>query len=163
MSINSVNLTGFLSTDCELRATTSGYAVCTFSVCVSDSVKNKQTGEYEDYPNFIDCVLYGKLGESLSPYLNKGSKVSIKGRLHQQRWKDKDTDKSRSRLEVVCESIELMSRNGSQDTSNGYQTKPKSNTKATKSTQEQFKASVPNSKVEVEVEPDLFADEDIPF
>ena len=48
-----------------------------FGVAVNDRRKNQQTGEWEDYPNFIDCTMFGARAESLSRYLSKGTKVSI--------------------------------------------------------------------------------------
>ena len=37
-----------------------------FGVAVNDRRKNQQTGEWEDYPNFLDCKLFGARAESLS-------------------------------------------------------------------------------------------------
>lgn len=109
MSINRVNISGNLTRDCELRSTQSGSQILSFGVAVNDRRKNPQTGEWEDYPNFVDCVIFGKRAESLSGYLNKGDKVAIEGKLRYSSWETKDGQK-RSKLEVVVDEIELMSR-----------------------------------------------------
>lgn len=108
MSINRVFISGNLTRDPELRSTASGMAVLGFGVAVNDRRKNQQTGEWEDYPNFIDCTMFGARAESLSRYLSKGTKVSIEGKLRWSQW-ERDGQK-RSKIEVVAEEIELMQR-----------------------------------------------------
>lgn len=81
MSINRVNISGNLTRDPELRATASGTQVLSFGVAVNDRRRNPQTGEWEDYPNFVDCTMYGTRAEAVSRYLSKGSKVAIEGKL----------------------------------------------------------------------------------
>ena len=59
MSINRVIISGNLTRDPELRSTAGGLPVLGFGVAVNDRRKNQQTGEWEDYPNFIDCTMFG--------------------------------------------------------------------------------------------------------
>ena len=108
MSINHVTVSGNLTRDPELRSTASGMAVMNFGVAVNDRRKNPQTGEWEDYPNFIDCTMFGTRAEKLSPYLSKGSKVAISGKLRYTSW-EKDGQR-RSKVEVVVDDLEFMSR-----------------------------------------------------
>lgn len=110
MSINRVNITGNLTRDPDLRETAGGTAVLTMGVAVNDRRKNPQTGEWEDFPNFVDCVMFGARAESVSRFLQKGSKVAVEGRLRYSSW-ERDGQK-RSKLEVVVDEIELMSREG---------------------------------------------------
>lgn len=112
MSINRVIISGNLTRDPELRSTGSGMPVLQFGVAVNDRRKNSQTGEWEDYPNFVDCTMFGARAESLSRYLSKGTKVSIEGKLRYSQW-EKDGQK-RSKLEVVVDEIEFMSSQQSQ-------------------------------------------------
>lgn len=107
MSINKVIISGNLTRDLELRATASGMPVAAFGVAVNDRRKNNQTGEWEDYPNFVDCTMFGNRATALQPYLHKGSKVAIEGKLRWSQW-EKDGQK-RSKLEVIVDEIELMS------------------------------------------------------
>ena len=110
MSINRVNISGNLTRDPELRESASGSGILTFGVAVNDRRKNPQTGEWEDQPNFIDCVVFGNRAEPLSRYLSKGSKVAIEGRLRWSQW-ERDGQK-RSKIEVIVEECEFMSRDG---------------------------------------------------
>lgn len=108
MSINRVNISGNLTRDPELRATTGGTQVLSFGMAVNDRRKNQQTGEWEDYPNFVDCTMFGSRAEKVSRYLSKGCKVAVEGKLRYSQW-ERDGQK-RSKLEVIVEEIEFMSR-----------------------------------------------------
>ena len=100
MSINRVNISGNLTRDPEMRATQAGTQILTFGVAVNDRRRNPQTGEWEDYPNFIDCVVFGNRAEPLSRFLSKGSKVAVEGKLRWSQWQDKDTGKSRFEYKI---------------------------------------------------------------
>lgn len=111
MSINRVIISGNLTRDPELRSTASGFPVLGFGVAVNDRRKNQQTGEWEDYPNFIDCTMFGARADSLSKYLSKGTKVAIEGKLRWSQW-ERDGQK-RSKIEVIVDELEFMSSRNS--------------------------------------------------
>ena len=117
VSINRVNITGNLTRDPELRATQSGTQVLHLGVAVNDRRRNPQTGNWEDYPNFIDCVMFGTRAEAIPRYLSKGTKVAIEGRLRYSSW-ERDGQK-RSKIEVVVDEIEFMSSRQGGGNSNG--------------------------------------------
>ena len=108
MSINRVNISGNLTRDPEMRGTTGGTSVLSFGVAVNDRRRNQQTGEWEDYPNFVDCVMFGTRAEAISRYLSKGTKVAIEGKLRYSSW-ERDGQR-RSKLEVIVDEIEFLSR-----------------------------------------------------
>ena len=124
MSINRVCISGNLTRDPEMRSTAGGTSVMGFGVAVNERRKNQQTGEWEDYPNFVDCTMFGKRAEALEQYLSKGTKVAIEGRLHYSS-REKDGQK-RSKLGVTVDEIELMSRRDGQQQGQhgGYQPAP---------------------------------------
>ena len=119
MSINRVNISGNLTRDPELRATQGGMQVLGFGVAVNDRRRNQQTGEWEDYPNFVDCTMFGNRAESMGRILHKGMKVAIEGKLRYSSW-DKDGQR-RSKLEVIVDEIELMSQKQASAAPQGYQ------------------------------------------
>lgn len=88
-------------------------------MAVNDRRKDPSTGEWEDFPNFVDCTLFGTRAEHIAPFLKKGSKVAIEGKLRWSQWESKDGGK-RSKLEVVVDELEFMSRKegGSQEPAN---------------------------------------------
>lgn len=119
MSINRVNISGYLTRDCELRTLPSGSSVLNFGMAVNDRRKN-QNGEWEDYPNFVDCVVFGARADGLSKVLSKGMKVSLEGKLRYSSW-EKDGQR-RSKLEVVVEDIEFfMGRQSDGEADRGQQ------------------------------------------
>ena len=128
MSINVVNISGNLTRDPELRRTAGGTAVLGFGVAVNDRRRNQQTGEWEDYPNFVDCTMFGTRAERLAGMMARGTKVCVLGRLRYTGW-EKDGQK-RSKIEVVVDDIEFMSRRETQqgqprqDCRPGYRQQP---------------------------------------
>ena len=106
MSINRVVISGNLTRDAELRNTAAGLPVLSFGMAVNDRRK-KADGEWEDYPNFVDCTLFGSRGEWLSERMTKGARVVVEGKLRWSQW-EKDGAK-RSKIEVVADEVVLMS------------------------------------------------------
>lgn len=110
MSINRVVISGNITRDPELRSTQGGMEILALGVAVNDRRKNQQTGEWEDVPNWIDCVMFGNRAKSVSRFLSKGSKVAIEGKLRWSQW-ERDGQK-RSKIEVVVDEIEFMTSRG---------------------------------------------------
>lgn len=108
MSLNRVIISGNLTRDPELRSTQSGTDVLSFGVAVNDRRKNPQTNEWEEYPNFVDCTMFGNRARSVSQYLAKGSKVAIEGKLRWSQW-ERD-GQNHSKLSVIVDELEFMSR-----------------------------------------------------
>ena len=106
MSINKVIISGNLTRDGELRNTASGMSILSFTVAVNDRRKDNN-GEWKDFPNYIDCTVFGARAESLSRILVKGMKVAIEGKLRWSQWTDNSGSK-RSKLDVIVDELELM-------------------------------------------------------
>jgi single-strand DNA-binding protein len=102
--INHVVLVGRLTRDAELKYTLSGQAVCKFSIAINRRRKNGE--QWEDEANFFDIVLWGRQGESLNQYLQKGKQVGIEGELRQDRWQQ--DGQNRSKVEIVANNIQLL-------------------------------------------------------
>ena len=105
MSVNQVTVTGNLTRDPELRATKGGTAVLSFGIAVNDRRKNA-SGQWEDVPNFFECVTFGNRATGLSGILTKGMKVAISGKLHYSSW-EKDGQKH-SKVEIIANEVEIM-------------------------------------------------------
>lgn len=122
MSINRVIISGNLTREPELRSTASQMPVLAFGVAVNDRRRNASTGEWEDYPNFIDCTMFGNRAESLARFLHKGSKVCVEGKLRYSSW-ERDGQK-RSKIEVIVDELELMSARSDGNQGGGYAPAP---------------------------------------
>lgn len=154
MSINRVCISGNLTRDPELRATAGGTQVLSFGVAVNDRRRNAQTGEWEDYPNFVDCTMFGNRAEAVGRFLAKGMKVAIEGKLHYSSW-ERDGQK-RSKLEVIVDEIEVMVRREGQTQQSLAETvpmQPRAQAAPQRNAQQAY-AAVPQSE---------FYDEDVPF
>ena len=118
MSVNQVALVGNLTRDVELRVTQGGTPVLSFGIAVNDRRKNA-SGQWEDVPNFFECVTFGNRANALSDILTKGMKVAIAGKLHYSSW-EKDGQKH-SKVDVIANDIELMQNRKPQQEPQQYQ------------------------------------------
>ncbi|HEY0965235.1 MAG TPA: single-stranded DNA-binding protein [Candidatus Saccharimonadales bacterium] len=100
-SINQVILMGRLTRDPEMRTTTTGKTIASFSIAVD------RAGQ-DDQADFFDVTAWEKLGELVNQYLSKGRRCLVQGRLRQDSWDDKETGKKRSRIEVVATDVTFL-------------------------------------------------------
>ena len=104
--INVAVVGGNLTRDAELRVTQGGTKVLTFTVANSD--QRMVDGRWEDSPNFVQCVLYGERAEGIKPYMTKGRKVTVSGRLKYRSWEREG--ERRSALELRVADVQLSGR-----------------------------------------------------
>ena len=100
--LNCIVIMGRIVRDPELRRTSSGIAVTSFTVAVDRDFGGRDGGEKET--DFIDCVAWRQTGEFVSKYFTKGRMAVVSGRLQIRTWTDKDGNKRRS-AEVVAENV----------------------------------------------------------
>jgi single-strand DNA-binding protein len=103
-TINSVTISGNHTRDPELRNLPSGTTVCKCRLAVNDRVKNKDTGEWTDKPNYFDVTVFGGLGEWLANNSGKGDGITVHGRLSWHEW-DVEGGGKRSAVEIIADSI----------------------------------------------------------
>ena len=103
---NKVILMGNLTRDVEVRTTTGGQNVANFSLAVTRSWKG-QDGQMQDQTSFINCVAWGKPGEIIAQYVQKGAPLLVSGRLDQRTYQDKDGN-NRQAVEVVVEDFNFV-------------------------------------------------------
>lgn len=102
---NKVTLMGNLTRDPELRTTPGGQSVASFSLAVNRTWRNA-AGEQQEAVDYIDCNAWGKAGEIISQYMQKGRAILVSGRLQQRSW-EQDGQK-RSKVEVVVEDFNFV-------------------------------------------------------
>ncbi|MBD3949745.1 single-stranded DNA-binding protein [Tuanshanicoccus lijuaniae] len=83
--MNNVQLIGRLTRDVEIRHTSSGTAVGSFTLAVNRSFQNQQ-GERET--DFINCVIWRKQAEILAQYTRKGSQIAVDGRIQVRNYEN---------------------------------------------------------------------------
>lgn len=116
--INSVNLTGRLTKDPELRVSQNNVAVGNFTLAVNRSFTD-QNGERQ--ADFINCVLFRKTAEIAKQYLSKGSLVGVTGRLQTRNYENKEGQRVYV-TEVVVENLAFLETksDNNQQSNNNY-------------------------------------------
>ena len=115
--LNHIVIMGRLTRDPELRRTSSGIAVASFTVAVDRDFGGRDGGERET--DFIDCVAWRQTGEFVSKYFTKGSMIVVSGRLQIRNWNDKDGNKRRN-AEVVADNVYFGESKRSGDSNSAY-------------------------------------------
>ncbi len=106
--LNKVIAIGNLGADPETRYVPSGAAVTNFSIAVSESWKDKQTGEQQERTEWIRCEVWGKAAEACAEYLEKGSQVYVEGKMRTDSWEDKDTGQKRYATKVRVDNVQFL-------------------------------------------------------
>ena len=103
--MNQVTIIGNLTKAPDMRQTTSGKNVCSFTVAVNRRFKDAQGNALTD---FFTVVAWGKLAELCARYLDKGSKVFVSGELRNRSYEAKDGSK-RTVTEIIANEVEFLS------------------------------------------------------
>ena len=104
-----ISFTGNLTADPELKFTSSGYAVASFTVAVSKRVKDGDT--WKDGPtSFVRCTVWRQYAENVAESLTKGTKVVVIGSMSQREYETKEGEK-RSVWECQVEDVGPALRN----------------------------------------------------
>lgn len=105
MSVNKAILIGNLGSDPEVKNTTSGKTVASFSLATSERFKDK-TGETKSVTDWHNVILWGNLAEIAGKYLKKGSKIYLEGRIKTRSW-EKDGVKKYI-TEIVGDNLTML-------------------------------------------------------
>jgi len=109
-SYNRVILMGNLTRDPELSYTPSNTSVCSFGMAVNRRWGDRD-GNIKDEVCYVDLTAFGKQGETISQYMNKGRSLLVEGRLRYQKWTNKE-GQNRSKLDVVVENFTFLGGTG---------------------------------------------------
>ena len=114
-SVNKVILIGNLTRKPELRQTQSQTAVTTLSIATNDRRKNS-SGEYENFAEYHDVVVFGRTAENCERYLDKGRQVYVEGKLQTRKYTDKEGN-DRRKTEILANQVVFLSTKSSNDSS----------------------------------------------
>ena len=114
MNLNKVVIVGNCVETPEMRTTKSGQQVASLRVATNRMWKDAQ-GQRQKTTEFHSVVLWGRLAEIASQYLQKGSLVLIEGRLQTRSWEDQQGQK-KYRTEIIAEVMQLGPRPGGEQT-----------------------------------------------
>lgn len=108
MNLNKVFILGRLTADPQLRTTTGGQQVASFSLA-TNRVWNDKAGQKKEEVEFHNVVVWGRQAEIASKYLSKGGLALVEGRLQTRSWDDKQGQK-RKTTEIIADRIQLGPR-----------------------------------------------------
>lgn len=112
--MNKVFLIGNLTRDPELTETTSGVALCRFSIAVN---RNYGSADGERKTDFFNVVAWRGLGETVARFAKKGNKVAVSGSIELRNYEDSQGIK-RTGVDIVAQDVEFLTPKGS---SEGFQ------------------------------------------
>lgn len=116
--VNNCMFIGRLGRDPESRFTQSGKTVVNFSIACSE----KRVGE--EYTEWVNIVVWDKLGEICAQYLQKGSLVYISGRMQTRKWQDQ-SGSDRYTTEIVAREMKMLdSKKDGQQQNQQWQPQP---------------------------------------
>ena len=150
-SFNKVILIGNMTADPELKQTTSGISVCSFSIAVNRRYAKADQGQQS--VDFINIVTWRERAEFVSRYFKKGNPILICGQLQTRRWNDAQ-GQTRTATEVVADEVSFVAPAG-QGASAGQ---PGNDTY----TSEAYGAAAYNNTPSTNFE-EISGDEDLPF
>lgn len=104
--VNNVVLVGRLTRDPEIRTTTTGKNVCTFSLAVQKRIKPQDDSPDAD---FFSIVAWNKDADYVAQYITKGRLVAVEGRLQSRRYIASDGS-NREVVEIVANSVSGLDR-----------------------------------------------------
>jgi single-strand DNA-binding protein len=106
MSINKAILIGNLGSDPEVKSTTPGKTVASFSLATSERYKDRTTGEAKSITDWHNVVLWGSLANIAGKYLKKGSKIYLEGRIKSRSYESNGVKKYIT--EIVGDNITML-------------------------------------------------------
>lgn len=104
--LNSCQFIGNLGADPEVRTFQNGNKVCNLRLAVSESWKDKNTGERKEKTEWVSVAIFSEgLARVAEQYLRKGSKVYISGKLTTRKWQDQSGN-DRYSTEIVLQGFD---------------------------------------------------------
>jgi single-strand DNA-binding protein len=99
--MNVFNFTARIGKDCETRYTNAGDAIVNFTAAVQSGYGDKEV------TTWVNCSMFGKRGEAVSPYLLKGTQIAVSGELTNRKYTDKSGNEKYS-LDVRVNDVTLL-------------------------------------------------------
>lgn len=105
LNLNKVVLGGRLTSDIELKTTTNGVSVCSFTLAI-----NRNYSKEKQETDFINCIAWRNTAEFISKYFGKGSSLCVSGSIQTRIWQDNNGQKRYATDVVVDEAMFVDSK-----------------------------------------------------
>ena len=109
--VNKVFLLGNVGKDPEIRSTTGGTIVASFSLATADRQKDAQ-GNWTDKSEWHNLVAFNRTAEIIRDYVKKGTQLYIEGKIQTRSWDDKESGQKKYRTEILVNEMTLLGKPG---------------------------------------------------
>ncbi len=114
-NLNKVMLIGRLTRDPEIKTFGNGGKVANIGFAVNNRRKNKQSGEWEDAPVWVDLKVFNrdtgrKMADLVESSLKKGQQVYVEGHLVLEEWTGKEDGKKASKMVVYVDDFQFLEK-----------------------------------------------------
>ncbi|MBB5329873.1 single-stranded DNA-binding protein [Tunturiibacter gelidoferens] len=105
--VNKVFLLGNVGKDPEIRSTTGGMTVASFSLATADRQKDAQ-GNWTDKTEWHNIVCFQRTAEVVRDYVKKGSQILVEGKIQTRSWDDKTSGEKKYKTEILVNELTLL-------------------------------------------------------
>lgn len=107
MALPTISVTGRLVADPDMRWTQNGTAVAKIRIAANSRRYNKQTEQWEDGDVWFGrATAFGRTAEAIAEAeIDKGTEVTLHGRVKTSQWEDKESGQKRNADEVIVEEV----------------------------------------------------------
>ena len=102
---------GRLGNDPEVRFANNGSRIANISIAISESWKDKNTGQNQERTEWVRVVFFNRLAEIIEQYLTKGAQVYIEGKIQTTKYQDKD-GKDCYATQIVAKEMQMLGSRG---------------------------------------------------
>lgn len=116
-NLNKVMLIGRLTRDPEIKVFGNGGKVANMGFAVNNRRKNKDSGQWEDVPVWIDLKVFNrdtgrKMADLVESSLKKGQQIYVEGHLVLEEWSGKEDGKKQSKMVVYVDDFQFLEKRG---------------------------------------------------
>ena len=109
--VNKVFLLGNVGKDPEIRSSTGGMTIASFSLATADRRKDQQ-GNWQDSTEWHNLVAFQRTAEIVRDYVKKGTQLFIEGKIQTRSWDDKESGQKKYRTEILVNELSLLGKPG---------------------------------------------------
>lgn len=114
-NLNKVMLIGRLTRDPEVKTFSNGGKVANVGFAVNNRKKNKDSGQWEDVPVWIDLKAFNretgrKTADLIESSLKKGQQIYVEGHLVLEEWTGKEDGKKMSKMVVYVDDFQFLEK-----------------------------------------------------
>lgn len=107
--VNKVMLLGHVGKDPEVRVTSGGMLICSFSLATNDRRKDTH-GVWVEHTEWHNLVAFMRTAEIIRDYVTKGSQLYVEGKIQTRSWEDRDSGVKKYRTEILINEVTLLGK-----------------------------------------------------